>query len=143
MRFLTGFIFSFLSLLAFAQPEKAERENVDGKRYYVHVVKPGNTMWWIHETYNVPVEEIVKANPGSEKGVSVGQRIRIPIPVETVTYTVLQKETLYGISKKFEVTVDVLSEKFQVTVLYVGVDEEITEQEIIENFFKFDNSIIR
>ena len=108
MRFLTGFIFSFLSLLAFAQPEKAERENVDGKRYYVHVVKPGNTMWWIHETYNVPVEEIVKANPGSEKGVSVGQRIRIPIPVETVTYTVLQKETLYGISKKFEVTVDAL-----------------------------------
>jgi LysM repeat protein len=103
MKQLISCFFSVISLLVFAQPDKAEREIVDGKKYYVHIVKPGNTMWWIHETYKVPVDEIVKANPGSEKGVSVGQRIKVPIATETISYTVLPKETLYGISKKFEV----------------------------------------
>jgi len=108
---LKYFVFSLFSMfltLTFAQPDKAEREIVDGKKFYVHIVKPGNTMWWIHETYNVPVDVIVKANPGSEKGVSVGQRIMVPVPAETVTYTVLPKETLFGIAKKFEVSVDAL-----------------------------------
>ena len=50
--------------------------------------------------------DITKANPGSEKGVSVGQRVLVPIPIETVDYTVLPKETMYAVSKKFEVTVE-------------------------------------
>jgi LysM repeat protein len=108
MKQLISCFFSVISLFVFAQPDKAEREIVDGKKYYVHIVKPGNTMWWIHETYKVPVDEIVKANPGTEKGVSVGQRIKVPIATETINYTVLPKETLYGISKKFEVSVEAL-----------------------------------
>jgi LysM repeat protein len=100
------FFFLLLCNADFAQPEKAVKETINGQKYYVHIVKPGNTMWWIHENYNVPIEDITKANPGSEKGVSVGQRVLVPIPIETVDYTVLPKETMYAVSKKFEVTVE-------------------------------------
>ncbi|MFO0495794.1 MAG: LysM peptidoglycan-binding domain-containing protein [Flavobacteriia bacterium] len=100
------FFFLLVCNAVFAQPEKAVKETINGKKYYIHTVKPGNTMWWIHENYNVPVEDISAANPGSEKGVSVGQRILVPVPIETIDYTVLPKETLYAISKKFEVTVE-------------------------------------
>jgi LysM repeat protein len=100
------FFFLLVCNAVFSQPEKAVKETIDGRKFYIHIVKPGNTMWWIHENYNVPVEDITKANPGSEKGVSVGQRVLVPVPVENVDYTVLPKETLYAISKKFEVTVE-------------------------------------
>ncbi len=100
------FFFLLVCNAVFSQPEKAVKETIDGRKFYIHIVKPGNTMWWIHENYNVPVEDITKANPGSEKGVSVGQRVLVPVPVEIMDYTVLPKETLYAISKKFEVTVE-------------------------------------
>ena len=106
MRNLLFFLFVFVGISAFAQPETAQKEVVNGKRYYVHFVQSGNTLWGIHKLYNVPVEEIVKANPGSEKGVNEGQKLLIPVPLVNVTHVVQSKETLFAISKKYGVTVD-------------------------------------
>lgn len=108
MRYWFVFVFSFINSLVFGQPGKVPQETVDGQSYYVHTVKPGNTLWWIHETYNVPVDEIVKANPGSEKGVSIGQKIRVPFQNQNTSYTVLPGESLYSLSKKFVVSIDSL-----------------------------------
>ena len=108
MRYWFILFICLLTNLVFAQPGKVPQEIVDGKKYYIHVVKPGNTLWWIHETYNVSVDEIVKLNPGSEKGVSVGQKIRVPVQSQMTTYTVLPQESLYSLSQKFEIPVDSL-----------------------------------
>lgn len=99
-------VFVFFTGLVFAQPEKAPTEIIGGKKYYVHFVQAGNTLWGIHKLYNVPVEDIIKANPGSEKGVNEGQKIIIPVPLETILHEVQHKETLFSISKKYSVTVE-------------------------------------
>ncbi len=128
------FLCSAMSL--FAQPKDAEVEVKDGKKYYVHFVQAGNTLWGIHSIYNVPVEDIVSSNPGVENGVKEGQKLLIPIAVsavkpseikgETKTYTVLPQETLFGISKKFGVTLDELVEANPGTENGVKVGQVLT-----------------
>ena len=100
------YLFIFIGTTLFAQPDAAQKEVLNGKRYYVHFVQSGNTLWGIHKLYNVPVEEIVQANPGSEKGVNEGQKLLIPVPLVDVSHTAQSKETLFSISKKYEVTVE-------------------------------------
>ena len=101
-------LLTFVSFGSFAQPENATTEVVNGKKYYVHIVQDGNTLYGIHNLYNVSVEEIIKQNPGTEKGVVEGQKLLIPVQLKTVIHEVASKETLYGIAKKYGVTTDVI-----------------------------------
>ncbi|MBU2018539.1 MAG: LysM peptidoglycan-binding domain-containing protein, partial [Bacteroidetes bacterium] len=96
--------------IGFAQPENAKIETINGRKHYVHFVQSGNTLYGIYKLYNVPVDEIVKANPGVEKGLQEGQRIIIPIggsqslEKNLVLHKVEAKETVYGIAKKYNST---------------------------------------
>lgn len=101
-------IFTFLSILAFAQPEGAKVETINGERVYLHVVQNGNTLWGIHQLYNVPVETIVRRNPGIDAGIKEGQVVFIPVPKinETKKHIVQSGETLFGIAKKYSVSVE-------------------------------------
>jgi LysM repeat protein len=78
-------------------------EVVSGVKYYVHFVQSGNTLYGIHKTYNVPVDKIITANPGCEKGLVEGQKLLIPVSLVEVKHTVAAKETLFAISKKYGV----------------------------------------
>lgn len=100
--------FLFCALGVFAQPRHVPTEVINGKKYYVHFVQAGNTLWGIHKLYNVPVEDIVKLNPGSEKGLSEGQRLIIPVVTQTILHEVAKRETLFGISKKYGVSIETI-----------------------------------
>lgn len=129
MKYWTLIIFLIGSINLFAQPKDAVIEEIGGKKYYVHIVQAGNSLWGIHVLYNVDVEDIVSANPGVENGIKDGQKIIIPVPVkptvgsgrdlidttktksidtpknqQTQKHTVQPQETLFGISKKYNVT---------------------------------------
>jgi LysM repeat protein len=60
----------------------------------------------------VSIEEIQDANPGLTENLSEGQKILIPLGKDekTIEYTVENKETLYGISRKFNTSVKKLKE---------------------------------
>jgi LysM repeat protein len=102
--------------LTWAQPENAQIEVIEGKRYYIHFVQGGNTLYGIHNLYKVPVEDIVAGNPETKNGLQEGQRILIPIkgveslPENLVLHKVESKETLYGISKKYGISIEKLTE---------------------------------
>ena len=116
MKYWTLVIFLVGSIQLFAQPKDAEIEEKDGKKYYVHIVQAGNSLWGIHNLYNVNVDDIVATNPGVENGVKEGQRLLIPIidkstvvaPTMTpeIKHVVKSQETMYGISKKYGITID-------------------------------------
>ncbi len=116
MKYWILVLFLSSSIQLFAQPKDAEIEEKDGKKYYVHIVQAGNSLWGIHNLYNVNVDDIVSTNPGVENGVKEGQRLLIPIidkstvVVPTMTpeikHVVKSQETMYGISKKYSVTID-------------------------------------
>lgn len=108
----------FIATTAIAQPGVAPVKNVNGVSYYVHKVEAGNTLYGLQRMYGVSVDEIVKANSNSlNGGLKVGQEVLIPAKnveqpkpasKETSDYKVKSGETLYGISRKFNTTVDEL-----------------------------------
>jgi len=82
------FIF-FLVLLVlsgglFAQePVPVERSGnkviLEGTVYYIHVVKPGQTLFAIAKAYNISQKEIAVENPGVISGLQIGQALKIPV----------------------------------------------------------------
>ncbi|MFT6504032.1 MAG: LysM repeat protein [Crocinitomicaceae bacterium] len=109
------FLFVLLSSSqSFAQPGVAPQKEVGGVMSYIHTVEPGNTLWGLQQMYGVKVEDIMSNNPNLNEGLSVGQKIIIPVPnyvkplPETSKYKVKKGETLYGLSRKFNTTVDEL-----------------------------------
>ena len=117
MRLLLLTLITFCSLSSFAQPGVAKEVVKEGKKYYEHKVEAGNTLWGLQRMYGVPVETIVAENPSLTDGLKVDQSVFIPIiydteaNVETISdYKVQKGETMYGISKKFNTTIDRLIE---------------------------------
>lgn len=114
MRNILIFIIISCSFVSFGQPGVADVVEEDGQRFYQHKVEAGNTLWGLQRMYDVPVDVILSKNPSLKEGLKVGQIVMIPAgkvePKEVITedYKVKKKETLYGLSRKFEVSVDEL-----------------------------------
>lgn len=108
----------FVWSVSFAQPEKAEVTWKEGTKFYVHMVQAGNTLYGLTKLYGVSAEEIIAANPELAAGVKEGQRLLIPAAASTALpqtpaidkngkkHTVEKSETLYGISKKYNVSME-------------------------------------
>ena len=83
----------------------------NGKKYYQHTVTEGNTLFGLQQMYGCPVEEILNANPGIERGLNDGQLIQIPVIEKTIVHIVEKKETLFLIARMYYVSVDSLIAK--------------------------------
>ncbi|MEW6469739.1 MAG: LysM peptidoglycan-binding domain-containing protein [Bacteroidota bacterium] len=115
---------------SFAQPPQEipiskSTATIDGKKYYLHTIDKGQTVYAIAKTYGVSVNDIVADNPGSLDVIKPGQVLKIsydkvkknkkdtgvdPPPPDGDYYyhKVSQGETFYSISKKYNVQVEAL-----------------------------------
>lgn len=59
--------------------EAAENPPVIDGEYLVHTVNEDETLYSLSRRYDVSIEDIVAANPGSETSIQVGQELRIPV----------------------------------------------------------------
>ena len=85
-----------------------------------HTVTQGQTLYSISKIYNTTVDEIIKFNPGSAEKLSIGQKLIIPSNSNNnskpeakenrngKTHTIQKGETLYRLSKMYNVTTDEL-----------------------------------
>ncbi len=109
MKQLLGILFIISSFHIWAQPDDAITRTIDGKKYYVHNVQAGNTLYGIQQLYSTDLKLILEANPNLNDNLAIGQEVLIPIAVTDNkhygTHTVAAGETLYGISKKYKCTV--------------------------------------
>ena len=97
---------------------------INGKRFYLHVVEPGNTLYGISRLYEVTIDQIQVSNPESLKeGLKVNQTLLIPVTSENkkdlapvkqngnfLDYTVQPSETLYTIARRYDVKMEVILE---------------------------------
>ena len=105
------FFFFLLSLQQFAAQQYALITQKDGKKYYNHTVVDGNSIFGLQQMYNCPVEDILEANPGIERGLNDGQLVLIPAEEKIILHTVQKQETLYKISRMYAVPVDTIIAK--------------------------------
>lgn len=123
-----GLLCACLSLLAsagsaFAQEIRKSNkiETVEGKKYYIHTVEQGQTLFGIAKAYALEVSDIIIDNPSAKDGIKPGQELRISLAKSVNNTYSLQTEngkpkthktesgqTLYSISKLYGVSIDEL-----------------------------------
>jgi len=53
-------------------------EKVDGRTFYIHTVKRGQTLYMISKAYGVDINAVILENPQVKDGIKAEQKIRIP-----------------------------------------------------------------
>jgi LysM repeat protein len=108
-------------------------EEYQGQQFYIHQVKPGQTLYSICRVYEVATEEVLAHNPEARNGLRPDQVLKIPakpsgktvvnspvadtvktggIPVlkDSLVYYIRHEvgkgETLYGLARQYNITID-------------------------------------
>jgi LysM repeat protein/ABC-type branched-subunit amino acid transport system substrate-binding protein len=100
--------------------KSTKTEIVEGKKYYLHTVLKGQTLYAIAKAYDLTVNDILVENPDALNGIKPGQVLRIPAekktasvpPVaDTLKYTIHKVEagqTLYSLARQYNTTEQVI-----------------------------------
>ncbi len=104
----------------------------------IYTVVKGDTLSKIAKQFNTTVEELKKLNNLTSDLLQIGQILFIPITEITPTYStyIVQKgDTLYGIARKYDITVEELKRLNNITGnnLYIGQQLKVPTKEIIED----------
>ncbi|MFN5460336.1 MAG: LysM peptidoglycan-binding domain-containing protein [Bacteroidota bacterium] len=95
---------------------KSETRTIGNRKYIVHRVEKGQSLYSISKKYNLDINTILDENPKAKDGISQGQELLIPVDISTsnleldvdtsgyVIHKVLKGETMYGLIKKYSVT---------------------------------------
>ncbi|MBK6963512.1 MAG: LysM peptidoglycan-binding domain-containing protein [Bacteroidales bacterium] len=98
------------------EKEKQNQASTPIREGKVHSVEPKETWYGISRLYQVPVKDLISANPGIDT-LKIGMQISIPevivekqpqVSAGFLQHTVLAKETLFSLSKRYNVTIDEL-----------------------------------
>lgn len=108
-------------------------ETKNGDEYIIHVVEKRETLFSIARKYNVDVNKIIAANPGTEDKLNKGQELRIPTgikkPVESsqkqIQHTVRKGETLFAIARQYSVSVEAIQSSNP------GISENLKEGQVL------------
>ena len=92
----------------------------------VYIVKPGDTLYRIANTYGISVNDLIIANNLTSNILTIGQELIIPVKPVTeedyVVYEVVPNDTLYSIARRFNTKVDAIKSYNNLTsnILNVG-----------------------
>lgn len=118
----------------FSQTKSTNIQTLNGKKYYLHKIEKGQSLYSISKLYQVKLDDIYAENPELRDGTKANQEIKIPflsgdtkstatptlsqttptistsnLPVDTLkynTYRVSKGETVYAITKKFNLSAE-------------------------------------
>lgn len=92
-------------------------EFVEGRKYYIHTVEKGQTLYAISKAYDLTVNDILVENPDALNGIKPGQTLKIaaekklavvsPVVRDTqkvIIHIVEAGQTLYSLVKKYNTT---------------------------------------
>jgi cell wall-associated NlpC family hydrolase len=100
MKFFITTIFLLFISLGFSQ------ENL------LHTVRKGESLYSISKKYNVSVSDLEQLNPTAKKGLAVNAVLQISEKkdVEVLEHEVVAKETVFGLSKKYNMSIEKLKQ---------------------------------
>lgn len=112
-------IISLSAIILFAQEPQSNypTKEINGKQYYEYTIVAGDGLFSIARRFEVTQTELHEINPNLSTEIKAGDIILIPIKAKasttkidkaTRTHTVEAKQTLYGISQIYKITLDTL-----------------------------------
>lgn len=113
-------ILAIIALAIFALPSMAQmnlpKTIVGGNEYYFYDTSSGESIYDIAAKLGVTKDDIIKYNPDAADGITSGMRLHFPVSqaqpataapqTATNRHTVQQGETLYGLAKRYGMSVD-------------------------------------
>jgi LysM repeat protein len=115
--------------VSFAQQESPsikisdEKVILDGQKFYLHKVQPGQTLYAISKAYHVETRTLMIHNSELSEGLKAGATLRIPVveikpeeaepDIDTTQFhniEIRRKHTLYSLSKQYNVTIQEIYE---------------------------------
>ena len=110
-------------LCGLAAEKSAVIVSINGSKYYIHTVQAGDTLFGLAKTYEVAEQAILQSNPAVAQGLQAGSTLKIPFVPDVVgrpsekrlrktfdTHRVAQGETLYAISRQYEIPIPTIIE---------------------------------
>lgn len=103
------------------------------KKVKIHTVAAGESLWSISQLYEVKLDELLRWNElPNPDAISVGQNIQVKAPIEEasegksiIMHTVEPGETVYGISRKYGMTVDEVMDLNGMSTFDLNVGQDI------------------
>lgn len=120
-KFIFTIVCVIISLISHAQEKEksSEIKTINGKKYYIHKVSKGQSLYAIAKIYDTDINIILAENDEAIDGLKNGQELKIPLPsqnnsvvkniqlIDTSRYVyhkVEKKETIYSITKQHNIT---------------------------------------
>ncbi len=92
-------------------------QTISGKKYYIHKVTKGQSLYAICKIYDSDLNSVIVENPDAFDGIKEGQELKIPFAKpqsvnydDFETHKVAKGETVYAITKKYNITESQLKE---------------------------------
>lgn len=100
MKFFITSLFFLFTFLGFSQ------ENIQ------HTVRKGESLYSISKKYKVSVSDLEQLNPTAKNGLAINAILQISAKKETeiIQHEVVAKETLFGLSKKYNISIEKLKQ---------------------------------
>jgi LysM repeat protein len=110
-------------------------EIVNGKKFVIHQVEQRETLYGLSRRYGASLVGILENNPSADAGLEVGQILRIPYGERTISqksggkvHVVSMKETLFSISRLYQITVDEIKQWNNLADNSISVGQELIIQ---------------
>ncbi len=151
-KFILIYLFLLLSVLSInAQTDTVliksnNKVIIDGKKYYIHTVRKGQTLYSISKLYNVSIETIINNNLNVKEDIKIGQFLKIPIlktqnkitevinKKDRFFYHLIEKgQTIYSLSKKYNVPIAEIYKYNPKSQNYIEIGDTIKIPQEIEN----------
>src|SRR5688572_17695770 len=88
-------------------------ETINGQTFVIHQVEQKETLFGISRRYRTTVDAILQHNAIASSGLEIGQILKVPYtprqekrPVDGIVHKVAPKETLYSISRMYQVSME-------------------------------------
>jgi len=114
-KFTLSLLLCLFSVIINAQTKSTDVKTIGGKKYYIHKVEKGQSLYAISKTYGIDVNSILAENDDAIDGLKNGQELKIPfeslLPKQTLAidtnkyryHKVVKGETVYSIIKKYSI----------------------------------------
>lgn len=111
--YLLGAVLVAMGFTAVAAiPADLPVRTVNGVKYHTYTVQQHETLYALSKKFNISEAELLRLNPSVADGLKSGQELLLPFVNSAAstalnnTYAVKKQETAYGISKRFNLTLE-------------------------------------
>lgn len=102
------------------------------EEYDVYTVKKGDSLWSISQKYDISVKELIELNNLNNLTLQINQKLEVPKTIivepeenDTEIYIVEKNDTLWSISRKFNISVNELKELNNLTNNLLSIGQEL------------------